>query len=325
LGEGPGSSMPAEPAPRGVDAASAEHGRHRQRPAPREWWMTALFVVVGVLAAVTGVALGAAALTVDNLGDEVARLSDAFPSGDRPSAAPESLTFLAVGTTPAKGTGGPAAESLTLVHVTGDRKGMQVVGLPTGDAGGIAGAAGATLGEAFDTGGTQRLVGAVEALTGVRVDHVALLDFAGFQAMTDALGGVTIDVPVPYRGGGHVFPAGPQRVDGAAALAYVRTSGPGVRAGAADRQQQVIQALFDRVSEQGLHSDLGRLTETLLSLTRSVQLDESLDNPGLVALAWELRGVGSPDYVTAPTDARAAALWAYLRTDSLGEHLGEFR
>jgi hypothetical protein len=87
----------------------------------------------------------------------------------------------------------------------------------------------------------------------------------------------------------------------------------------------MVQALFERVSEQGALSDLGRLTGTVESLTRSVRVDDTLDNAALVALAWELRAAGRPVFVTAPTDEQAETLWEYLRTDSLHDHLDEFR
>jgi LCP family protein required for cell wall assembly len=289
--------------------------------------VTALVAVAGVLACLLGVAIGGAAWTANHYGSEIGRLPDVFPSGDRPPSAPGSLTFLVVGVEPSgNAPSGAVAESLVLVRVTGDRTGVQMVFLPPDLHNGTAEEPGSTLENAFDTGGAQRLVGAVESLTGVRIDHVGLLDFAGFESMTDALGGVTVDVPEPYRNGDHYFPAGRQQLDGAAALAYLRNSGgPEARAGSAVRQQRVVRALSERVSEQGSFSDLGRLTGTLESLTRSLRVDETLDNPDLVSLAWELRGVGNPQFLTAPTDARAASLWAYLRTDSLRDHLDEFR
>ena len=326
-GSGGGRLDAPEPASRGGDAASVEGGRHRGRPGPRDRLITALVAVAGLVAAVLGVAIGGAAWTANDYGSEIGRLPDVFPSGDRPPSAPGSLTFLVVGVEPSEDApSGAVAQSLVLVRVTGDRKGVQMVFLPPDLQEGTADGAGSSLEDAFDTGGPQRLVGAVESLTGVRINHVGLLDLAGFESMADALGGVTVDVPEPYRNGDHYFPAGRQQLDGAAALAYMRNRGDSeARSGTAVRQQRMVRALWERVSEQGALSDLGRLTGTLESLTRSLRVDETLGNPDLVSLAWELRGVGSPQFVTAPTDGRAASLWAYLRTDSLRDHLDEFR
>src|SRR5439155_8391841 len=83
---------------------------------------------------------------------------------------------------------------------------------------------------AFFFGGLPLTVQTVENFTGVRIDHVVLMDFFGFQAVTDALGGVdmTIDpdangkdvksIHQPFR----VFKQGQQHLNGAEALDYVR-------------------------------------------------------------------------------------------------------
>jgi LCP family protein required for cell wall assembly len=325
-GDGPGSfSLAAGPPPSGKAAAAVQHGRHRKRPTRRKRWITALVVVSGVLAAVVGGVIGAVTWTTNDAGSRVDRLPDALPAGDRPPAPAETTTFLLVGVDTAAGAGsGAVPETVMLVRVPADRARPQVVYLPPG-LGGADELGSYSADDLLDAGGTVEFVESVESLTGVRIDHVSLLDFEGFQAMTDAVGGVTVDVAEPYRNLGHDFPAGTQRLDGEAALAYVRSSGGEARARAGDRQQQMVQALFERVSEMGALSDLGRLTGTVSSLTGSLRVDETLDNADLVALAWDLRAAGSPVFVTAPTDERAEALWEYLRTDSLQSHLDEFR
>lgn len=228
---------------------------------------------------------------------------------------------------------------VALVHLTGDRQRVQVVSLPPGlrtDADDPRG--GPSLREVVASSGPRSLVGVVESLTDVRVDHYAELDFAGFVAMTEVLGGVTVDVPEPHSSDGHSFSTGPQHLQGGEALAYMRT-GTAEDDGAADRQQAVLRALYDRVSEQGLLTSLGRIRGLLGLLTRSLRVDAAVDDAVLTQLAWDLRGVGVLDLVTTPvrrvdTDGgrpvlhldpdRAGRLWDYLRTDTLAEHISEF-
>ena len=100
------------------------------------------------------------------------------------------------------------------------------------------------------------------------------------------------------------------------------TQGP--ETGQGSTCKRIIEALFQRVSEQGALTDLGRLNGLVGSLTRSLTVDDTLGTPDLVARAWELREAGSPVLVTAPTDERVGALWEYLRTDSLRAHLDAF-
>jgi LCP family protein required for cell wall assembly len=150
-----------------------------------------------------------------------------------------------------------------------------------------------TLEGAFGTDGPQGMVGALETLTDVRVDHYAELDYAGFATVTDALGGITVDVPEEYGNRGRTFAPGLQRMDGAAVMAYVRDASAETRPGAPERQQRVVQALFGRIGELGAFSDLGRLTEVLDSGTGALRVDDSLADEDLVATAWQFRGGGS--------------------------------
>lgn len=76
----------------------------------------------------------------------------------------------------------------------------------------------------------------VEALCslGIATDHLAAVDLAGFVAVVDAVGGLEVDVPEPVRDSGSgllLARAGRQTVDGATALALVRSRHPEHRVG----------------------------------------------------------------------------------------------
>ena len=75
---------------------------------------------------------------------------------------------------------------------------------------------------AFAYGGAPLLVQTLQDLVGVPVDHVAIIDFEGFQRMTDAVGGVNVYVEEGSSGGGYTFTKGFQQMGGAEALAFVR-------------------------------------------------------------------------------------------------------
>jgi LCP family protein required for cell wall assembly len=72
--------------------------------------------------------------------------------------------------------------------------------------------------------GRRELIQTVEQLTGLTVDHYAEINLAGFYEITQAVGGVPICLTAPVHDSytGADFPAGPQTVSGAAALAFVR-------------------------------------------------------------------------------------------------------
>lgn len=297
-------------------------------------------VAMCCLLVIAGIAVGVSAWTASRVSGQVDRVAGVFPEGDRPASSADSVTFLVVGLAPQSSSGSDVgAEMVALAHLTGDRQRVQVVSLPATlrtDASDPQG--GPSLREVHVSGGPPSLVGVVESLTDVRVDHYAELDFAGFVAMTEVLGGVTVDVPDPHRNDGYSFATGPQHLEGDEALAYMRSAGAGDE-GAADRQRAVLRALFDRVSEQGLLANLGRIRGLLGLLTRSLRVDAAVDDAVLTQLAWEIRGVGVLDLVTTPVRRvdtaggrpvlhmdpdRAGRLWEYLRTDTLAEHVSEF-
>jgi LCP family protein required for cell wall assembly len=60
------------------------------------------------------------------------------------------------------------------------------------------------------------------AATGVRIDHVVIVDFEGFKGHHDELGGVQINVAKSTSDERGSFAAGPQIMDGETALKYVR-------------------------------------------------------------------------------------------------------
>lgn len=94
---------------------------------------------------------------------------------------------------------------------------------------------------------------------GVQVERYVRLDFDGFVAMIDAVGGVEIDVPkliidyeYPTADGGVMtvrFDPGRQHMDGERALQYARTRHQDDDYQRAARQQQVLDALLRKLAD----------------------------------------------------------------------------
>ena len=117
-------------------------------------------------------------------------------------------------------------------------------------------------------GGPALAIRTIRAFTGVRVNHVAVVDFGDFEELVDALGGITIDVPEPIlskrfdcpypteercaRWEGWRFAAGKQKMDGRRALIYSRIRVNQLDPAESDltrgeRQQAVTQAIMRRM------------------------------------------------------------------------------
>lgn len=156
---------------------------------------------------------------------------------------------------------------------------------------------------AYSVGGPQCTVRAVQDLTGLKMDRVIGIDFAGFQNMVDALGGITVNVCRPVIDGelGTVIPnGGVQTIQGDTALNLVRARKV---EGDTDsdlarirRQQIVLSAILQQVTSAGTLLNPGKLDAFLQAFvqntfTSNVTIDD------LVALAQSLGNL-APSTVT---------------------------
>jgi LCP family protein required for cell wall assembly len=153
---------------------------------------------------------------------------------------------------------------------------------------------------AYAFGGPTLAVKTVERVTGLRMNHVVVVDFSTFGEVVDALGGVTINVPHPIlsnkfecprhtqaqcaRWPGWRFRKGPQEMNGRTALIYSRIRENKLDPSESDftrgeRQQAVIQAMADETTSFStflkapfIGDDLVRPLATDLSAGQILQL-----------------------------------------------------
>lgn len=106
-------------------------------------------------------------------------------------------------------------------------------------------------------GGPERTAAAIVHNFGVPIDAWVRIDFNGFEAVVDALGGITLDVPKPLIDEAYptedygtmviTIPAGTQWMDGRTALQYARSRHSSSDFDRAARQQAVVEALLRRL------------------------------------------------------------------------------
>jgi LCP family protein required for cell wall assembly len=156
---------------------------------------------------------------------------------------------------------------------------------------------------AYSVGGPQCTVRAVQDLTGLRIDRVIGIDFAGFQNMVDALGGITVNVCRPIVDGelGTVVPnGGVQTIHGEQALSLVRARKV---EGDTDsdlarirRQQIVLSAILRQVTSAGTLLNPAKLDAFLQAFVQNTFTDNvTIDD--LVTLAQSM-GKLDPSQVT---------------------------
>jgi len=101
---------------------------------------------------------------------------------------------------------------------------------------------------AFEIGGASLSEKTVEQLFNIRIQRVAVVDFAGFTKLIDAIGGITINVEEEFNEKYNVhppLPTGRVTLNGQQALVYVRVRRSDIER--VQRQQQFVHALYEQI------------------------------------------------------------------------------
>jgi len=242
--------------------------------------------------------------------------------------------------------GAQRADAMLLVHIDGDRRGASVVSLPRDSWVQLPGRGFDKLNAAYSYGGPSLSVAAVENLTGVRIDHLAVIDWAGVRNLTDALGGVTVEVPeTVYDSARRVtWTKGRHRLDGRTAVDYVgqRYGLPGGDLDRARRQQNFLREVMSQTLSRLGDGSIWDVYELLRVITSNVSIDSEWSTQELARLAWSLRGLEEDDvaFLTVPVAGfgyegpqsvvhldRAAGneLWSAVRADRVARWLEHHR
>lgn len=171
--------------------------------------------------------------------------------------------------------------------------------------------------------GPSSLVSIIQSNFGIPINHVVEVNFAGFVAATDALGGVWMNFPYPSRdaySGLSIPTAGCQHLDGTQALSVARSrhfeyevNGQWLSDGTSDfgrihRQGAFLRSLTSAAKNQvnpvSINSFLG-------AIPAGVQIDASMSFLDALDLLWHYRSLDPGAIVTQtlPTTGLATATW----------------
>jgi LCP family protein required for cell wall assembly len=318
------AATPDPPTPVGADDSSPiDETPKEAKPRKRRRARRIALIVVIVLAVLGGGAGVAGYLYLHHVDSKVKRVQ-AFadiPDDLRPRKDPvaqDAVNYLILGsdTRDPNNTTGSRSDTIILMHVNKDHSAAQLVSIPRDSwvhvpksPNGQYGNTNAKINAAYAWGGLPLTVETVEEFTGVRIDHVVMVDFSGFKEIIDALGGVEITVDQAFTSthslnpnGIRHFNAGPQVMDGAAALDYSRE-----RFAFADgdfarirHQQQMIKAVLDKAASGDLLVNPARLNSFLNATAKAVSVDSTLD---IIGTANDLRHLrsGNLSFYTSPS------------------------
>lgn len=240
------------------------------------------------------------------------------------------------------------SDTLLIAHISADRENVDLVSIPRDTFTTIHDATGAPveeakINEAFSRYGPVGAISTVENLTGLRMDHIVMIDWVGFRDISRAVDGVPVHIPESFYDPSQkvMWEAGDQVLEGEMALKYVRTR-YGLQNGDFDRikrQQNFLRALMKKMLDSGVTSNPVRLSKTVGALSRNITVDESFSTDAIRGLALALRGVQTEDvrFLTMPTagygtdptwgsvvlkdEEKNAVLFTALRDDRIDAYL----
>lgn len=239
------------------------------------------------------------------------------------------------------------SDTIMVVHIPADRKNVQLVSIPRDTWVHIHGYPydnqHGKINAAFAYGGPDLAVKTVQHLTHIPIDHVAIIDWAGFKDLTTAIGGVRVYIPqtfyddsqrITWTKGWHTF-------KGQEALAYVRTR-HGLSNGdfgRIQRQQNFLRATMGQLLSQS--HNIFAMTKVINVITKYLTIDSTWSAGDIENLALSLRNIKQPDvtFVTAPlgsygmvagqsivrlAPAKSKLLFRDIKTDDVASYLKKY-
>ncbi|MFZ3393452.1 LCP family protein, partial [Rhodococcus sp. 7Tela_A2] len=222
---------------------------------------------------------------------------------------------------------GARADTVILVNIPADRSRVVAVSFPrdldverpvcrgwdssTGDYSSdtFPAADGDKLNATYALGGPKCLVKVIQKMSGLKIGHFVGIDFAGFEAMVDKVGGVEVCTTTPLEDGelGTILDSpGTHTLSGHKALDYVRaryvfTEGNGDY-GRITRQQKFLSSLLRSALSNKVLLDPGKLNGFISAFT-SATFVENVNTESLVKLGRSLQNVdaGAVTFLTVPT------------------------
>ena len=187
--------------------------------------------------------------------------------------------------------GNGRSDTILVVHLNAKRDKAYIISFPRDMYVNIPGQGKNKINAAFAFGGAPLAVRTLEDLTGVRMDHVVLIDFEGFIRLTEDLRGVTVMNKTAFSAHGFDYPEGKITIAGEEALWFVRERKqlPGGDLDRAENQRNVIKAIVQKGLSVQVISDPGTFINFVGNVAKHLTVDNDLSDAELRRTALSLR------------------------------------
>ncbi|WP_377271051.1 LCP family protein [Peterkaempfera sp. SMS 1(5)a] len=320
----PGRAAPDTPA-----SIPRQRGAGPSRRRPKSGWKRFIKPVAIGTAVTVAAGCGGVYLYIQHLNSNITKApksagNSAPPGGKADAQGRTAMNILLIGTDSRKGLGGKYGDKENvgkgnndvdiLLHVYPDRKSAVAVDLPRDT---LVNHPPCTdpvtkqvygpmtrmpLNMALSRGGPGCVVDTVQKITDLRIDHFLMVNFEGVKDLTNAVGGVDVNLCQPiHDSDSHLdLPAGPSHLDGDQGLAFVRTRHAvqdGSAVGRFSMQRAFLASLFRQMTSAGTLLNPTKLTPLAEAATKALTVDPDLGSvTALTGLADDLKAI-KPDKV----------------------------
>lgn len=288
-------------------AATTQQPQYQPAPAPRKkpWYAKKRFLIPITLLVIMGMVGAGGAWWINSQFGNFTEISTPPPDSEAGKALTEptaetlptddgSITVLLMGVDARDGEAidiGVRPDSLSVLHINPETNTCRTISIPRDTRTDLPGYGQSKINHALSVGGVEYQQLVTQNLLGVKIDHFALVDFAGVVGTVDALGGVDVNNQVAFEIDGVSFPAGPQHLNGDQALLYSRFRGDSEGDfGRQRRQMEVVRGMLQKAN--GL--DAARAIPSMLnSIDGHFKTDLSVTS--LIGMAGKYRDYCSSD------------------------------
>jgi LCP family protein required for cell wall assembly len=295
------------------DMLADEETARRPEKGRRGRLLRRLLLVMGIFVLLVALVVGGFVLFLSRKAESNLQREALLPGQGGTSAGAsvprsEGRNFLVIGSDARPGDTASRSDVIIVAHVDRANSRVDLIHFPRDLYVPIPGRGRDKINAAYAYGGAPLLVETLQGLLGVRIDHVAKIDFEGFKRLTDAVGGVRVWAEEASSGTGNAGPVvieeGWNELDGTEALAFVREryelSQGDISRGR--RQQAFLKALMLETLQPEVVANPLRLNDVVDAATANTVLDEDFDTREILSQILSLRGVRGDDihFVTAP-------------------------
>lgn len=311
------------------------HGPRFARRVPRRvariFRYAGIFFLMAVIVAI--LVLAYAQLRLSRNQQEIAELSQQVPdepmnvlvlgSDSREGLSPEQIKKY--DPTGADSKTGKRADTIILLHLDEKRKKAILIHFPR-DLRVTDGAGNPTKINGIYQDGPGAMIETVQDFTGLPIHHYVEVNFAGFNNIVDALGGVDVyfEKPINEPDSGLNVPRGCVTVEGDQALAFVRVRKIDDDFGRIARQQLFLKLMMEKVTSAGTLLNPIRLVKLVNLFATNVETDAQLTVGDMKTIAGRVRGFSADrvDMRVVPSSgAKIRGVSYVIATDSQTEAL----